>query len=359
LFKRLLHILLFISPLISFGQNTFGVDRAIDRLVEEFSKDFSQVIEPGNRLYVLQPEYNININGYVSERIHDGLTNAVRSSKFNLVYQPFLRDHVLRKVYSSDSLFRIEHTSYLRAQYPSMRTVLDTMASYGIDHFLASTLQWNEENDLMVLNVFMIESSTLIVKWSKKFYSDPNYKDDNTKTGLNISFMASQPFESIVYRDYSTNSSTSLVGPYDDFAAYQSVQIEINQSFNNIWGAGIVLGGSSLFLPNGFKDTVVGLNSMNVPFFEIGASVFASFWPKKNSFSDYWMSLKQLGFIGKPTLIDTHLSTETRLEVHLTSAVSVFTGMKFFGPIKRSTLQFSEGITLNTPALCYGAHISL
>tara|TARA_B110000046_G_scaffold66554_1_gene74464 strand:- start:194 stop:709 length:516 start_codon:yes stop_codon:yes gene_type:complete len=171
--------------------------------------------------------------------------------------------------------------------------------------------------------------------------------------------MASQPFESIVYRDYSTNSSTSLVGPYDDFAAYQSVQIEINQSFNNIWGAGIVLGGSSLFLPNGFKDTVVGLNSMNVPFFEIGASVFASFWPKKNSFSDYWMSLKQLGFIGKPTLIDTHLSTETRLEVHLTSAVSVFTGMKFFGPIKRSTLQFSEGITLNTPALCYGAHISL
>jgi hypothetical protein len=126
-----------------------------------------------------------------------------------------------------------------------------------------------------------------------------------------------------------------------------------------LWGAGIVLGGSSLFLPNGFKDTIVGLNSMNVPFFEIGASVFASFWPKKNSMSNYWLSAKQIGVIGKPTFIDTHLATETRVEIHLTPALSIFAGMKFFGPITRSTLQFSEGITLNTSALCYGAHISL
>lgn len=346
-------------PLLSWGQNSFGADRAIDRLVEEFSKDFSQVIVPGNRIYVLQPEYNININSYISERVYDGLTSSVRSSKFNLVYQPFLRDHVIRKVYSSDSLFRIEHTSYLRAQHSSMRSVLDTMSSYGIDHFIASTIQWNEENDLLVLNVYMVEASTLLVKWAKKFYSDPNYREDRTKTHLNISFQASQPFSSTVYRDYSTNSSTSLVGPYDDFSGYQSIQIEINQSYNHVWGAGFVFGGSSLFLPNGFKDTIVGLNSMNVPFFEIGASVFASVWPKKNSMSDYWLSVKQIGVIGKPTFVDTHLATETRVEVHLTPALSIFAGMKFFGPITRSTLQFSEGITLNTSALCYGAHISL
>jgi hypothetical protein len=233
------------------------------------------------------------------------------------------------------------------------------MSSYGIDHFIASTIQWNEDNDLLVLNVYMVEASTLLVKWAKKFYSDPNYKEDRTKTHLNISFQASQPFESTVYRDYSTNSSTSIVGPYDDFTGYQSIQIEINQSYNHLWGAGIVLGGSSLFLPNGFKDTIVGLNSMNVPFFEIGASVFASFWPKKNSMSNYWLSAKQIGVIGKPTFIDTHLATETRVEIHLTPALSIFAGMKFFGPITRSTLQFSEGITLNTSALCYGAHISL
>jgi hypothetical protein len=98
---------------------------------------------------------------------------------------------------------------------------------------------------------------------------------------------------------------------------------------------------------------------MNVPFFEIGASVFANFWPKKSTMNDYWLSVKQVGVIGKPTLIDTHLATETRVEVHLTPSLSVFVGMKFFAPVTRSTLQFTEGITLNTSALCYGAYISL
>jgi len=66
-----------------------------------------------------------------------------------------------------------------------------------------------------------------------------------------------------------------------------------------------------------------------------------------------------LQFLQAFGLVDTHLATETRVEVHLTPALSIFAGMKFFGPITRSTLQFSEGITLNTSALCYGAHISL
>jgi len=360
LFNRIIYILLIVLPSITWGQTTFGLDRSIDRLVAEFEKEFSQTIVEGNRVYVMQPDYSVTVSSYVTDRIYEGMIQSVRESKYNLVYQPFLKDHVIRKVYSSDSLFRIEHTSFLRSNYKGLRPVLDTLDSYGVDHFIASSVQWNPENEMLVLNVFMVETSTLLVKWAKKFYSDPKYKESKSTHSLSIGLLTSQDVPATVFRNYGTNSVNSIVGPYENEpVSYQSIQVLYDNSLTNTWGGGIVLAGSSIHLPNGFKDTIVGLNSMAIPFFEIGASIHANFWPREQVLDDYWLTVKQIGTIGKPSVIDTHLSSDTRVELHLTPIISVFASLKYFGPIKRSNLQFTEGLTFNNYALCYGAYLTL
>jgi len=360
LFRIALHIVLIFAPSISWGQSTFGLDRSIDRLVAEFEKEFSQSIVEGNRVYVMQPDYSVTVSTYVTDRIYEGMIQSVRASKYNLVYQPFLKDHVVRRVYSSDTLFKIEHTSFLRSNYKGLRPVLDTLDSYGVDHFIASSVQWNPENEMLVLNVFMVETATLLVKWAKKFYSDPKYKESKSSHSLSIGLLTSQDVLATVYRNYGTNSVNSIVGPYDnEIVSYQSIQISYDNSRNNKWGGGILLAGSSIHLPNGFKDTIVGLNSMAIPFFEIGASIHANFWPRENTINDYWLTAKQIGTIGKPSIIDTHISSDTRVELHLTPIISVFAALKYFGPITRSNLQFTEGLTFNNYALCYGAYLTL
>lgn len=360
MFKRLVHIVLILMPSIIWGQSTFGLDRSIDRLVEEFKKEFSQSIVEGNRIYVMQPDYSVSVSNYVTDRVYEGMIQSVRESKYNLVYQPFLKDHVVRKVYSSDSLFRIEHTSFLRSNYKGLRPVLDTLDSYGVDHFIASSVQWNPENEMLVLNVFMVETSTLLVKWAKKFYSDPKYKESKSSHSLSIGLLTSQDVPATVFRNYGANSVNSIVGPYDnELVSYQSIQVLYDNSLSNIWGGGLLLAGSSIHLPNGFKDTIVGLNSMSINFFEIGASIHANFWPRESTLNDYWLTVKQIGTIGKPTMIDTHLSSDTRVELHVTPIISVFASLKYFGPISRSNLQFTEGLTFNNYALCYGAYLTL
>jgi hypothetical protein len=347
-------------PSITWGQTAFGLDRAIDRLVGEFEREFSQVIVEGNRVFVMQPDYNVSVNSYVIDRVYEGLISSVRESKYNLVYQPFLKDHVVRKVYSSDSAFRIEHTSFIRAQYNGMRSVLDTLDSYGVDHFLASSIQRNSNNEMLVLNVYLVETSTLLVKWAKKFYSDPKYKESKASRTFSLGVYASQPVLASVYRDYGINSSGSVVGPYDDeIIDYQGVQVSFDHSVDPRWGGGIVLGGSSIHLPNGFQDTIVGLNSMTIESLELGASAFANFWPKESSVNQFWITLKETGLIGKPSIIDTYLSSDTRVELHMTPAISLFVAMRYFGPVKRSTLTFTDGLTFNSYALCYGAYLSL
>ena len=96
------------------SQRVYDFDKSIERLTHGFTEDFSQLIIPGNRVYVMSTEYNSDVDAYVADKVREGITLGVKKSKYNLVYQPFFKDHVVRKVYSSDTSFRIQHTSFLR-----------------------------------------------------------------------------------------------------------------------------------------------------------------------------------------------------------------------------------------------------
>lgn len=359
MFSRYFLLLVFFIPLNSHGQLAFTTEKSVKRLVDGFSEDFSQIIIPGNRIYVLKPDYSIGVSSYESDLIYEGISRVVSESKYNLVVQPFLKDHVVRKVYSSDSSFRIQHTSYMQENHASMRSIIDSLTSYGIDHFISTTIQRNEQNGLHVLNIKFVDTQSLTVKWSRTYYSDPRFKDKNTSTHLNIGILTSNPIQAEVFRDYGTNTSASLVGPYTDFVSYQNIYFQLDQTINDTWGASVFVGLSGIYLPEGFKDTLLGNNSLNIGFIELGTGIYGNFWPKKDASKNYWITLKQLASLGKPTVIDNILSTESRVEVHLTPTLSLFGSLKYFGPVTRSTLQYNEGLNFNTYMLCYGVFLSL
>lgn len=356
--RNKLLVILLLQATAVWSQRVYDFDKSIERLTHGFTEDFSQLIIPGNRVYVMSTEYNSDVDAYVADKIREGITLGVKESKYNLVYQPFFKDHVVRKVYSSDTSFRIQHTSFLRENYKGMRSVLDSLDSYGIDHFIASEVSLNKENQLLSLNVYLVETSTLLVKWAQRYYSDPRFKSSESKKRIGLGIQVSDLVEAESFRDYGTNSSSSIVGPYQDPVRVQSVEVNYDEIVNQKWGAGLHIGGTSVHLPEGFKDTIVGFNSMSISSLDFGASVFATFWPKQKEAGTNWLTVREKVNLSKPTLYDTYVTSTTRAELHLTQSLNIFAGISFFGPIKRSTLQFSEGLTFNQFVLCYGTSLS-
>ena len=103
--RNKLLVLLFQATVV-WSQRVYDFDKSIERLTHGFAEDFSQLIIPGNRVYVMSTEYNSDVDAYVADKIREGITLGVKESKYNLVYQPFFKDHVVRKVYSSDTSFK-------------------------------------------------------------------------------------------------------------------------------------------------------------------------------------------------------------------------------------------------------------
>ena len=232
--NKLLVILLFQATVV-WSQRVYDFDKSIERLTHGFAEDFGQLIIPGNRVYVMSTEYNSDVDAYVADKIREGITLGVKESKYNLVYQPFFKDHVVRKVYSSDTSFRIQYTSFLRENYKGMRAVLDSLDSYGIDHFIASEVSLNKENQLLSLNVFLVETSTLLVKWAQRYYSDPRFKSSRSTRRIGLGIQVSDLVEAESFRDYGTNSSSSIVGPYQDPVRVQSVEVNYDEIVNQKW----------------------------------------------------------------------------------------------------------------------------
>ena len=97
------------------------------------------------------------------------------------------------------------------------------------------------------------------------------------KIGLGI--QVSDLVEAESFRDYGTNSSSSIVG-LSRPVRVQSVEVNYDEIVNQN-GSRPPCSATSVHLPEGFKDTIVGFNSMSISSFDFGASVFTFCQTKK------------------------------------------------------------------------------
>ncbi len=160
---------------------------------------------------------------------------------------------------------------------------------------------------MLVLNVFMVETSTLLVKWAKKFYSDPKYKESKSSHRVSIGLLTSQDVPATVFRNYGTNSVNSIVGPYDnELVSYQSIQVLYDNSLSNTWGGGFLLSRINYSLTKWIQRHNCGFEFNGYSFLRNRRLHTCNFWPRENTMNDYWLTIKQIGTIGKPSIIDTH-----------------------------------------------------
>ena len=73
-------IILLLQATAVWSQRVYDFDKSIERLTHGFTEDFSQLIIPGNRVYVMSTEYNSDVDAYVADKIREGLTLGVRAS---------------------------------------------------------------------------------------------------------------------------------------------------------------------------------------------------------------------------------------------------------------------------------------
>lgn len=359
MFKRIFIILILIFGGILSAQTKQSKDeRAISDVLRSIQLDFESSIIEGSRVFVMTPKISIGVSPYLRDRLKDGLTNALGDSKFQLVYQPFLEDNTAKKIEVSDTVVRVQQFSTMNEDYNSMRAVIDTLNAYSVDLFVASRIQ-KTQDDHLIVHVQFVKTKNLEVLSNSSYFSNKSARNTTKNKGLYIDVFTGQNKSSLAYRDY-TNLSNGIVGPYNVVSQINGVTTvfyqDVARTVSSFKG-GLLLGAENSFVREGFIDTLYQSHTFSIPSFLVGLSIRAnlnSSGPKGKPV----LGIEERIFLGKPTMIDQYLVSETRVNIGITEFLNLFGSVRYSQPVAFSS-SVQQILEFQSYSLCYGISVNI
>lgn len=334
-------------------------DRGIADVLTDIRLDFRSSVVTGNRIFVMTPKSSSGVSPYLKDRIKEGISESIGGSKYQLVYQPFLEDNVAKKILVSDTAVRVQQFSTFSTEYNSMRSVLDTLLSYSVDIFVASRIQKSEEGDLIV-HLQLVNAKNLEVLSTKSYHSNGSAVKTSKISKINVGVYSAQNPSTLAYRDY-TNLSNGRVGPYNLSSFTNGAIIGVSQKLTkkgfSAFEAGMFIGAENSYIREGFIDTLYQNHTFTIPAYLIGVSLKAQL-NTSDAMSLSVLSLEQRVSLGKSTLIDQYLVSETRLNVSLTQFLEIFGSIRFSQPVVY-TSSVQQILEFQSYSLCYGISLNI
>ena len=211
----------------------------------------SKDVTAGTRVFILSTERDESVPSMYRSRVEGVIAGALAQTKFDIVYQPFLKEETIKRVESTDSTFKVSNQSSYKMDYGSMRTLLDTMKEYSIDLLLASHLYLSHQYGL-ILDVWLIDSKTLELKQTYRVYSASIENRMRDKAEVQISALHGTAAESYISREYG-NSQALTIGPELEQIFVDGARLSIIQPIlrsSNIVKGGFLLGFENTYLKN-------------------------------------------------------------------------------------------------------------
>lgn len=359
MFKRL-----YISTLLIFGlcnaeaQNgdLYPSEIALLELQESLHLFLSKDVTSGTRVFILSPERDESVPSIYRSRVEGVIVSALAQTKFDIVFQPFLKEETIKRVESTDSTFKVSNQSSYKLDYGSMRTLLDSMKEYSIDLLLASHLYLSNQHGL-ILDVWLIDSKTLELKQTYRVYSAIIENRLRDKAEVQISAFHGTATESYISREYG-NSQALTIGPDLEQIFVDGARLSIIQPIlrsSNVMKGGVSLGIENSYLKN-FTDNVYGINEFQIRSISLGALL--QFALVSNNKGRELVSLQFHGGLTKTSIFNTAYSVGTSANIRLTDWFSVF-AMSQWNTELAIQDPFKQNINYQTPQLCGGISIHI
>ena len=359
MFKRL-----YISTLLIFGlcnaeaQNgdLYPSEIALLELQESLHLFLSKDVTSGTRVFILSPERDESVPSIYRSRVEGVIVSALAQTKFDIVFQPFLKEETIKRVESTDSTFKVSNQSSYKLDYGSMRTLLDSMKEYSIDLLLASHLYLSNQHGL-ILDVWLIDSKTLELKQTYRVYSAIIENRLRDKAEVQISAFHGTATESYISREYG-NSQALTIGPDLEQIFVDGARLSIIQPI--LRSSNVMKGGVSLVIENSylknFTDNVYGINEFQIRSISLGALL--QFALVSNNKGRELVSLQFHGGLTKTSIFNTAYSVGTCANIRLTDWFSVF-AMSQWNTELAIQDPFKQNINYQTPQLCGGISIHI
>jgi len=359
LFKRL-----YISTLLVFGlynvaaQNDimYPSEASLLELQESLHHFFSKDVTAGTRVFILSTERDESVPSVYRSRVEGVVTGALAQTKFDIVFQPFLKEETIKRVESTDSTFKVSNQSSYKMDYGSMRTLLDTMKEYSIDLLLASHLYISNQYGL-ILDVWLIDSKTLELRQTYRVYSSIIENGMRDKAEVQISAFHGTARESYISREYG-NSQALTIGPELEQIFIDGARLSIIQPIlrsSNVMKGGVSLGIENSYLKN-FTDNVYGINEFQIRSISLGALLQLAL--VRNNKGRELVSLQFYGELTKTSIFNTAYSAGTGASIRLTDWFSVFALSQWNTELAIQD-PFKQNINYQTPQLCGGISIHI
>ena len=316
----------------------------------------SKDVTAGTRVFILSTERDESVPSMYRSRVEGLIAGALAQTKFDIVYQPFLKEETIKRVESTDSTFKVSNQSSYKMDYGSMRTLLDTMKEYSIDLLLASHLYLSHQYGL-ILDVWLIDSKTLELRQTYRVYSASIENRMRDKAEVQISALHGTAVESYISREYG-NSQALTIGPELEQIFVDGARLSIIQPIlrsSNIMKGGFLLGIENTYLKN-FTDNVYDINEFQIRSISLGALLQIAV-VNNNKGRDI-LSLQFYGGLTKTSIFNTAYSAGTGANIRLTDWFSVF-AMSQWNTQLAIQDPFKQNINYQTPQLCGGISVHI
>jgi hypothetical protein len=316
----------------------------------------SKDVTAGTRVFILSTERDESVPSMYRSRVEGVIAGALAQTKFDIVFQPFLKEETIKRVESTDSTFKVSNQSSYKMDYGSMRTLLDTMKEYSIDLLLASHLYLSNQYGL-ILDVWLIDSKTLELRQTYRVYSSSIENGMRDKAEFQISALHGTATESYISREYG-NSQALTIGPELEQIFIDGARLSIIQPIlrsSNVMKGGFSLGIENSYLKN-FTDNVYGINEFQIRSISLGALLQLAL--VRNNKGRELVSLQFYGGLTKTSIFNTAYSVGTGANIRLTDWFSVF-AMSQWNTELAIQDPFKQNINYQTPQLCGGISIHI
>ena len=352
----------YISTLLIFGlcnlaaQNIlYPSETSLLELQESLHYFLSKDVTAGTRVFILSTERDESVPSMYRSRVEGLIAGALAQTKFDIVYQPFLKEETIKRVESTDSTFKVSNQSSYKMDYGSMRTLLDSMKEYSIDLLLASHLYLSQYG--LILDVWLIDSKTLELRQTYRVYSASIENRMRDKAEVQISAFHGTAVESYISREYG-NSQALTIGPELEQIFVDGARLGIIQPIlrsSNILKGGFLLGIENTYLKS-FTDNVYDINEFQIRSVSLGALLQIAA-VNSNKGRDI-LSLQFYGGLTKTSIFNTAYSVGTGANIRLTDWFSVF-AMSQWNTQLAIQDPFKQNINYQTPQLCGGISVHI